>query len=227
MEQDNIQIVKKRRLKKTGILLIILLILILGYGIYYVYDIKITNIYITGSTILNDQEIIEISGLENYPNSLKNSTKKITEKLNKNPYIISSKVTKKNLFREVYIEIEENKPLFYYQNKVILKDGEKVDDKFDIPVVVNEINEEVYDEFIDCMDHVDDDILIKISEIKYDPNDIDKKRFYLTMNDGNYVYVTLNKIEKINNYINIVKTFNEKKGILYLDSGEFFEIFEN
>lgn len=227
MEQDNIQIVKKRRLKKTGILLIILLILILGYGIYYVYDIKITNIYITGSTILNDQEIIEISGLENYPNSLKNNTKKITEKLNKNPYIISSKVTKKNLFREVYIEIEENKPLFYYQNKVILKDGEKVDDKFDIPVVVNEINEEVYDEFIDCMDHVDDDILIKISEIKYDPNDIDKKRFYLTMNDGNYVYVTLNKIEKINNYINIVKTFNEKKGILYLDSGEFFEIFEN
>jgi len=46
MEQDNIQTVKRRRLKKTGILLIILLVLILGYGIYYVYDINITNIYI-------------------------------------------------------------------------------------------------------------------------------------------------------------------------------------
>ena len=226
MEQDNIQIVKRRRLKKTGILLIILLILILGYGIYYVYDINITNIYITGSTILNDQEIIEIAGLDNYPNSLKNSSKKIMEKLEKNPYIISSKVTKRNLFKEVYIEIEENRPLFYYQNKVILKNGEKVDDKFDVPVVVNEINEEIYDEFINCMDSVDEDILIKISEIKYDPNDIDKMRFYLTMNDGNYVYVTLNKFEKINSYINIVKTFNEK-GILYLDSGEFFEIFAN
>jgi len=226
MEQDNIQTVKRRRLKKTGILLIILLVLILGYGIYYVYDINITNIYITGSTILNDQEIIEIARLDNYPNSLKNSSKKIMEKLEKNPYIISSKVTKRNLFKEVYIEIEENRPLFYYQNKVILKSGEKVDDKFDVPVVVNEINEEIYDEFINCMDSVEEDILIKISEIKYDPNDIDKMRFYLTMNDGNYVYVTLNKFDKINNYINIVKTFNEK-GILYLDSGEFFEIFAN
>ena len=70
------------------------------------------------------------------------------------------------------------------------------------------------------------DILIRISEIKYDPNDIDNERFYLTMNDGNYVYLTLNKFDKINNYLEIVKTFNNKKGILYLDSGEYFEIFD-
>ena len=65
----------------------------------------------------------------------------------------------------------------------------------------------------------------QISQIKYDPNDIDKKRFYLTMNDGNYVYLTLNKFERINNYLEIVKTFNNAKGVLYLDSGEYFKLF--
>ena len=42
------------------------------------------------------------------------------------------------------------------------------------------------------------------------------------MSDGNYVYLTLNKFMKINNYLEIVKTFNNNKGILYLDSGEYF-----
>ena len=69
--------------------------------------------------------------------------------------------------------------------------------------------------------------MLKISEIKYDPNDIDKERFYLTMNDGNYVYLTLNKFNKINSYLEIVKSFNDTKGILYLDSGEYFEIFND
>ena len=46
------------------------------------------------------------------------------------------------------------------------------------------------------------------------------------MNDGNYVYLTLNKFLKINSYLDIVKEFNNKKGILYLDSGEYFKILQ-
>ena len=75
------------------------------------------------------------------------------------------------------------------------------------------------------MSKIDSNTMSQISEIKYDPNDIDKKRFYLTMNDGNYVYLTLNKFERINNYLEIVKTFNNAKGVLYLDSGEYFKLF--
>ena len=71
------------------------------------------------------------------------------------------------------------------------------------------------------------DILERISEIKYDSNGIDKERFKLTMNDGIYVYLTLLKFEKINNYDKIVSTLGDKKGILYLDSGEYFELFKN
>ena len=73
---------------------------------------------------------------------------------------------------------------------------------------------------------VDYDIVKRISEIKYDPNEVDEGRFFLTMNDGNRVYLTLNKFTKIDNYLDIIKEFDNKKGILYLDSGEYFEVKE-
>ena len=47
------------------------------------------------------------------------------------------------------------------------------------------------------------------------------------MNDGNYVYINLYKFLNLNKYIEIVKNFGNKKGIIYLDSGNYFEIKEN
>lgn len=75
------------------------------------------------------------------------------------------------------------------------------------------------------MAEVNNDILYKISEIEYRPNEVDKERFLLTMNDGNYVYVTLYTFDKINQYDAIYPTLENKNGILYLDSGNYFEIF--
>ena len=74
---------------------------------------------------------------------------------------------------------------------------------------------------------INPDILDNISEIKYDPDSVDKERFLLTMSDGNYVYITLSKCSNINNYLKYIKEFNNKKGILYLNSGEYFKIMEN
>lgn len=214
---------KKRRVKKVPI--IILLIIIISLIIYFIYQIKITNIYIIDNEYLSDYEIIKLAKLENYPNSIKNTSSTIKKRLESNKLINKVKVEKKGFLKEVYIYIEENIPLFYYlsTNKVILKDGSEVSGNYNIPLVINEIDKSIYNEFINKISKIDKDIIIRISEIKYDPNDIDKERFYLTMNDGNYVYLTLNKFNKINNYIEIIKEFNNEKGILYLDSGQYFK----
>ena len=219
--------VKKRKLKTKALIISLIVIAIISLCIYYISQIRITNIYVIDNNILSDYEIIKLAKLEKYPKSLENSSQKIKERLEKNDLIKNAKVEKKGLLNEVYIYIEENKPLFYYQvmNKIILKDGKKVNGNYNVVVVTNEISADIYDEFIEKMSEVDPDIISKISEIKYDPNDIDKERFYLTMNDGNYVYLTLNKFNKINNYLEIVKSFNNAKGILYLDSGEYFKLF--
>jgi cell division septal protein FtsQ len=78
---------------------------------------------------------------------------------------------------------------------------------------------------------IDEEIYMRISEIQYDPNEVDDKRFYLTMNDGNSVYLTLKTFEKLNNYLDILKEviskYKDKKGILFLDEGEYFEVFND
>ena len=44
------------------------------------------------------------------------------------------------------------------------------------------------------------------------------------MTDYNYVYINLSKIDKINKYNSIVQKLANKKGIIYLDSGDYVEI---
>lgn len=217
---------KKRKIKKKPIIISLIFIILISILLYYIYQMGITNIYIIDNEYLSDYEVIKLAKLTNYPNSLKNTCSKIKNRLEKSELIKSAKVEKKGLLNEVYIYLEENIPLFYYitTNKVILKDGTESTGNYNIPLVTNEIDKNIYNEFIEKISKIDKDIIIRISEIKYDPNEIDKNRFYLTMNDGNYVYLTLNKFNKINNYLEIVRTFNNVKGILYLDSGEYFEI---
>ncbi|MBS7021099.1 MAG: hypothetical protein KH135_04455, partial [Firmicutes bacterium] len=73
---------------------------------------------------------------------------------------------------------------------------------------------------------IDTGIIRRISEMKYDPNEVDPNRFLFTMDDGNYVYLTVNKLNNLNSYLTIMEKFEGKKGILYLDSGEYFKVLE-
>ena len=87
-------------------------------------------------------------------------------------------------------------------------------------------NFKIQEKFISSFSKIEDAILLKISEIEYTPNDVDNERFTLKMNDGNLIYITLNKIEKINKYNSLYSTMDGKKGIIYLDSGDYIEVKE-
>ena len=137
------------------------------------------------------------------------------------------KVYKKGLTK-VYIDVVENRPLFYYESskKTILTDGRETDEKFVVPTVINYITDNYYDAFINEMANLDENILKRISEIQFSPNDVDDNRFLLTMTDGNYVYVNISTFNKLNKYISIIAELPNKNGILYLDYGNNFEIIE-
>lgn len=212
---------KKVRLKYKNIVIFLIIITLIVSTFNYFNNLKIKNIFIIGNDMYKDQEIIRLAGIENYPKTLYYSTKKIKNKLNKEIFIKEVKVTKKRL-TQVFIELEENYPLYYYIDKTILLDGRVTSSIMDCPTLINEVPKEI--KLINYLKLINKDILNKISEIKYEPDEVDSKKFRFTMNDGNYVYVTLNKIEKINKYIDYVKEFNNKKGTLYLNSGEYFKI---
>lgn len=226
MQKDEKEVVIKRKFRFSRLILLLLIMYILGYYTYRIVISPINNIYIEGNNILTDQEVIDISEISNYPSFLLTTRFEIKNNLLKNDLIKEVSV-KKKLGRVVSISIVENEVLFLYNENVILSDGKQIKNKnYDLPYLEGELDENILNKLIEKYKNVNNEIKFMISEIKYDPNDIDKERFLLTMNDGNYVYVTLYKLSSINEYIKIVSKVEGKKGILYLDSGNYFETFK-
>lgn len=217
--------VKKKKLKIKSVLITLIIGLIIVLVGIDIIKMPVKNIYITGNTILNDKTIIDIAGLEDYPLYISTYFSKIKKKLLANDYIKQVKI-KRTLTRKIYIDIEEYKPLFIYKEKLMLSSTESVDNIYNInyvPYITNDIDK-ILKDFTNKMELVDKDILFKISHIEYTPNDVDKERFLFYMVDSNYVYITLSKIDKINKYNSIVQKLENKKGIIYLDSGDYVEI---
>ncbi len=216
---------KKRKLKLKNVLIVLMIIIALLLALAFLTDVKINNIVVKGNSLYSDWEIIEKAKLDDYPSSIKTLSHSIVDRLEEDDYIKNVEVLRPSLTK-VVITVEENLPLFYYvpEDKTILSDETEVDANFPVPTVINYVPDNIYSDFLKSMSEIDYDIIKRISEIMYDPNEVDDGRFFLTMNDGNQVYLTLNKFTKIDNYLNIIKEFDNKKGILYLDSGEYFEV---
>lgn len=215
---------KKRKIRYDRILILFLILVGIVGCFILIFSIKIKNIYISNNNYLTDQEIIEIAGISDYPSTVQNLSFQIEKRLEQNIFIKEASV--KKTISKVYIEVVENKPLFYYSstNKTILLDGTSIDLNASIPTVLNYITDAYYDDFIIEMGKLDENILARISEIQFKPNDVDDNRFLLLMSDGNYVYINISTFSKLNKYLSIKEGLPNKKGILYLDYGNNFEI---
>jgi len=227
--KKNIEPKKKVKIRYGRIFLVLLIFILFFLFLSFCYQVPIKNIIIQNNFFLKDQEIIDLAHLDNYPSNFQNSTSKIKRRLEQNTYIKTAGV-KKTWSGKVVITVEENYPLFYYQpnNKTILLDGKEVTAKFEVPFVINYIPNTKYEQFFKGMSEISKDVLGRISEIKYDPNEVDDSRFLLSMSDGNYVYLTLTRFSLINRYVEIIskEELIGKKGILKLDAGNSFEILE-
>ena len=217
--------VKKKKISYRKVVIALLVFLCLSLFAVYAVRMPVKNIYIIGNKILSDKKVISISELGDYPTYLNTYFMDIKSKLLENDYVKSVKI-KRKFPNTLYIELEEYKPIAIFEDKVILSSSKMVNNDLEIdylPYLVNSVKE-VYDDFVIGFSKIDDDVLLKISQIEYSPNDVDKKRFILYMVDSNYVYVTLTRIEKVNKYNSIISELDGKKGIIYLDSGDYVEI---
>lgn len=216
---------KRRRLKIGRILLAFFLLFLTIFVIYSILNLKITNIFISGNYYLSDQQIIDAASIGDYPSVIK-GVKQI-KNLKDNIYIKDVRVKVRKI-TQVYIEVTENRPLFYSidMEKTVLLDGRTTSEKYPTLTLLNYVIDSVYPNFVKELGKLDIDILNRISEIKYEPNDVDDNRFLLLMTDGNYVYINNSTFYKLSKYMEIIRNFPNKKGILYLDYGNNFEIIE-
>ena len=226
------KIVKRKKLKIFRLLLVILVLggIVLAMELYL--NTRIKNITIKGTNYLKDDYILYLASLEDYPSFYYTTKGRIKKKLEKSPYIKEVKI-KKGFYHTITIEVKENKPLFIKETdqKVILDNQREVSytdeiSLFRIPRLMNDIPDTKYHSFTENLSKIDSSILGKISEITYVPNEFDKDRFLLYMDDGNSVYLTLTKFKMINYYNNVLKQLEGRKGILYLDSGNHFKVME-
>ncbi len=225
------KIIKKKKLKIIPFLLLILAIAGIVFAVDIYLDTKIKNIIIIGNENLSDQQIIELAGVNDYPSFYKTTTASMKKKLLENPFVEKVEV-KRGFYHVITIKIKEHKVLFKKESdgKIVLENKKELATDqnlvYCIPKLVNYIPNTKYDQFIKGMLEVKDEIREKISEISYVPNDYDKDRFLLYMDDGNSVYLTLTKFKMINYYNEVLPQLEGKKGILYLDSGNHFQIME-
>ena len=217
-----------RKIRYKRLIVLFVFVLVFSFFVYKLFSLRITNIYISGNRYLSDQDIIEISSLKNYPRAVFSLSNSIESSIKKSQYVNDVKVKKKG-FTRIYIDVSENRPLFFDQigGKTVLMDGSTVNDLFNVPILVNSVSSDVYSEFLSKLSLIDMLVYDNISEIQYVPNDVDNELFLFFMNDGNYIYVNLDRFESVNRYFDMVINFNNHKGILYLDSGEYFKILDN
>ena len=206
----------KKKFNFKRFLLFILVVILLVFGFKYLLNLKIKNIIVLNNNYYNDETIIETAGLDNYPKYIL---------LNKNK--IRNNLLKLDLIEKVILDIIEKKILYYDRGKelYITSNGKyKLSNILGIPTLINYVPSDIEEKFINKFKNIDKDVISIISEIEYSKTDYDDNRFLLTMNDGNQVYVTVSKLDVLNKYIDIIKKLDNKKGILYLDSGNYFEV---
>ena len=195
------KIVKRKKLRVFRLLLLLFVIAIISFFVYLYVTTNTQNIIIKGNNYISDEEILQETDLKNYPSFILTMPSKIQKKLAKNEYIKSVKVRRK-FYHTFEITIKEYDVLFKNDtlNKYVLDNKKEItsDLEFRVPRLVNYTPDKKYSSLIENMKSVDKSILGKISEISYQPNEFDKDRFLLLMDDGNSVYLTLTKFEMIN-----------------------------
>ncbi len=218
---------RKKKLNFKRILIFILIILFLVILVVYLLNIKTKNIIILNNDYYTDEEVIEKSNIQDYPKFLLLSKSKIRKKLKQLDLIEDATITKR--FGSILeIDVKEKKILYYVRSKdkYMASDNElyDLDNVIGVPTLINYVPDNIESSFVKELSKIDKNIISLISEIEYAKTTYDEKRFLLYMNDGNEVYVTITKLDLLNKYIDIVKKLDNKNGILYLDSGNYFEI---
>jgi len=205
---------KKRRFVKIFSFLVLVLVSILVYLLFFSSIANITNVYISGDNLVEEDEILQVAEIKDYPNFYYSFKSKMRKKIIAHQLIKEAIITKKN--KSIYIEIFEIKPLLKIEDKYL----------FDNNLILKHDNVEIcpaYSGSFDLLEDVDfleelNDLYLnnyenfsRISEIIYNPHPLNQKELRLIMRDQNTVIVSYDDFAyKMGYYVDIILNINER-----------------
>ncbi|MBT2687941.1 FtsQ-type POTRA domain-containing protein [Bacillus sp. ISL-47] len=239
--EDRIPKLKQQRRKKANRRLIFLLLLFFSLIVLVIYFQSplshIKQIRVSGNSIYDKEEIIQISGVTEKTNIWKVEEEVIEGKLKELPEIKSSDV-KIHLPHTIAIKVDELKRIAYItkekhylpvlENGKILKDVKVAEIPVNAPILSGFSEGDILDMMIGELETLPEEVLNSISEIQHTPKETDSFHITLYMNDGFEVSATLRSFsEKMAHYPSIVSQLDpEKKGIIDLEVGSYFKAYE-
>lgn len=221
--------IKKKKLNIKRTIFFLLFLYIIGYGLYYMINRPIRHIEITGNEVVSDSEILRISKLKDYPSYFKYRNKTIEKRI-KSLKLIDTVDIKKGFNYTIKINIKENKVLFYYNNKLVLSNGNIIENTYKniygVPILTNEVKSDILNKFIENFSEIEDNIIYEMNEIEYYPltsddgKVISNDRFKIIMNDGNTIITNIKSVSVLNKYNDIYASLGGKLGTINLDTNE-------
>lgn len=196
----------------------------------------VKTIFVTGNEFVSNEEIIEISELNNETNMWNVDRDEVIERILAHREIKSAELIR-HFPNTVEIIVEEYTRIAYlYQEDSyfpILETGDRLKQlpkeqlPADAPILINFKEGELLAEFAAELSKVPTYMIERISEVFYEPTSADPLAIVLYMNDGFVVHSSINEFStKIAPYPSIVNQLDpDVEGILHMRMSPYFEQF--
>ncbi|MGO4887871.1 cell division protein FtsQ/DivIB [Anaerobacillus sp. MEB173] len=242
--EDRIPKLKSQRKQKSNRRLIMYLstfFFLILLVIYFQSSLShITSIAVSGNHYINDESIIDMSGIEEGTSIWNVEQEHVVASIISQLHGISSATVQRKFPNSVEINVTEYSRVAYIFDEgryfPILETGKILDEMprehfpTDAPLLVNwtsETGEEV-EEMAAELRKLPESMINRISEIYFTPVESDPLRITLYMNDGNEVSSTIRHFsERISSYPAIVQELSpDEKGIIHMRMNPYFEKFQ-
>ena len=220
---------KRARRRRRKIILIRLLLVVFLVGIIYgLYQFdqsqysRVEHIVVKGNDILSDELVKETVNIKEKDRLYLMSAHAMERKLTSHSLIEKAHVKVSRKQRLVLIAIDEKRALAqdqtytYFKDEIKVENGQLDNALLSIPQLMNVDNEEILKKLLGNLVKVDQASLLAVSEIYHKPTDLDAEYLELVMNQGYFVYTSINTLPLLNNYATIISGADPKNRCIYI-----------
>ncbi len=228
--QKELQVRKKmqrRRRRRRRLIRIFLIAILFAFAFaFYRYDqsdlSRYQYLHVRGQKYLGEEEILKDAKIKKKDRVYLHFPRQIKNRVEKNPFVKTAEVRLKPFSQTAFISIEEKQALAYDDHKIYFEQGLSRALPKDLSVLetlpyLHEIKDEkVMKHLFVQLPKINDASLLAISEIEHQPDDLDEMFLKLTMNDGYYVFTSIETLPLLNNYATIISGVDPENRCIHI-----------